>query len=87
MCKAHANSGCKSCCELKPIKILSLNPTLIPRNSPHLIFTRPFSSCSLHVMDHMLMDTLTVGWKKQITKLHKEGKKNAKKGKGDTSNF
>ncbi|KAK1923081.1 hypothetical protein DB88DRAFT_330980 [Papiliotrema laurentii] len=41
MCKAHANTNCKSC----------------------------------------------FGWKKQITKLHKEGKKAAKNKKESTSNF
>lgn len=59
MCKAHANTGCKSCCESTP--------------------------CSLGTS--MLMSSRSVGWKKQITKLHKEGKKAAKGKKESGTNL
>jgi len=73
LCKAHANQGCKYCCEL-PFRV---------RDSASL-FLLPSDPLDRYAGNTKL---ISVGWKKMITKLHKEGKKASKNKKESTSNF
>ena len=84
MCKAHANNNCKSCCGFSPS---SLRPRWSAADDN--VFSPPcfrLPTCwSVVVIAHGARPS--VGWKKQITKLHKEGKKADKGRKGSGSNF
>ena len=85
MCKAHANSNCKSCCEWRvaypPKAPLSLYATTRHRRPALHI-------CPIVPVHCPKCTALTpVGWKKMIVKLQKEGSKAAKKAPKNTSNF